>query len=217
MSATTPVTLLALALLTVPVARAEDLYVIDQLAVSVKSAAGGGGERVATLKSGERVEALERAGTETHVRLENGKDGWVPSSYLTAQEPARAKLNEREAEISQLKTQVGELESQLSAARTAATTRAAPSAPAETAPAPATSPAGGAQSPPLANAPPDANPAAMSPPQGTWFTSTLVSPARPSWPWALGGALIALPLGFALGWVVLDARIRRKYGGLRIY
>jgi len=37
------------------------------------------------------------------------------------------------------------------------------------------------------------------------------------WPWALGSALIALLVGFVLGWRTLDRSIRRKYGGLRIY
>jgi Bacterial SH3 domain len=41
--------------------------------------------------------------------------------------------------------------------------------------------------------------------------------AYPLWPWALGSGLVALAGGFALGWRMLDRRIRRKYGGLRIY
>ena len=43
------------------------------------------------------------------------------------------------------------------------------------------------------------------------------SPAHPVWHWALGSFVVALGLGFLLGWQVLDRRIRRKYGGLRIY
>jgi len=38
---------------------------------------------------------------------------------------------------------------------------------------------------------------------------------RAIWPWAL--ACSALLAGFVLGWRMLDRRIRRKYGGLRIY
>jgi len=43
------------------------------------------------------------------------------------------------------------------------------------------------------------------------------STAQPSWLWVIACALVALALGFVAGWRVLDRRIRRKYGGLRIY
>ena len=38
-----------------------------------------------------------------------------------------------------------------------------------------------------------------------------------SWGWLVATALLALVAGFLLGWRLLDRRIRRKYGGLRIY
>jgi hypothetical protein len=38
-----------------------------------------------------------------------------------------------------------------------------------------------------------------------------------AWGWLVVVALMALALGFVLGWQLLDRRIRRKYGGLRIY
>jgi hypothetical protein len=41
--------------------------------------------------------------------------------------------------------------------------------------------------------------------------------ARGAWGWLAGAALLALAAGFVLGWRMLDRRIRRKYGGLRIY
>jgi high-affinity Fe2+/Pb2+ permease len=46
--------------------------------------------------------------------------------------------------------------------------------------------------------------------------SAAEQPVR-AWPWALSGALLGLAIGFALGVVLLDRHIRRKYGGLRIY
>jgi hypothetical protein len=33
----------------------------------------------------------------------------------------------------------------------------------------------------------------------------------------LGASVVALVVGFMLGWRTLDRRIRKKYGGLRIY
>ncbi len=51
-------------------------------------------------------------------------------------------------------------------------------------------------------------------------TVFLREPGRPGqtpWPLLLGTALVMLLAGFVLGWKTLDSRIRRKYGGLRIY
>lgn len=42
-------------------------------------------------------------------------------------------------------------------------------------------------------------------------------PPSGSWRWLAATALLALTAGFVLGWRLLDRRIRRKYGGLRIY
>jgi hypothetical protein len=49
------------------------------------------------------------------------------------------------------------------------------------------------------------------------FASEGVMPSRPSWLLAIAASVLALGAGFALGWRVLDKRIRAKYGGLRIY
>jgi hypothetical protein len=43
------------------------------------------------------------------------------------------------------------------------------------------------------------------------------APARSPWGWLAVTALLALAAGFLLGWRLLDRRIRRRYGGLRIY
>ena len=37
------------------------------------------------------------------------------------------------------------------------------------------------------------------------------------WGWLALAVVLALGAGFALGWRILDRRIRRRYGGLRIY
>ena len=52
---------------------------------------------------------------------------------------------------------------------------------------------------------------------GGLFAGAAEGRPYPVWPWALGAALAGLGVGFALGALVLDRYIRRKYGGLRIY
>ncbi len=185
------------------VLHAEPLYVIEQLVVAVSSAADASGERVATLKSGDRVELLERAGEQVHVRLANGREGWVRASYLSPEEPLRVRLAQRDAEVARLGDEVSLLKAQLRAA-------------------PAPSPSSGAASVPAsAGAPAASPPAAVAEDPGAAPAGSLFSSgeerARPLWPWTLAAALIGLGAGFGLGALMLDRHIRRKYGGLRIY
>jgi hypothetical protein len=181
------------------VLHAESLYVIEQLVVGVSSTADAGGERVATLRSGDRVEALERAGDEVHVRLANGREGWVRASYLSADEPLRVRLAQRDAEVARLNDEVSALETQLHSAA---------------APAAASAAGAGVTASPAAPRPAAEDPAAPAP--GALF-SAREERARPSWPWMLAATVIAFGTGFALGALALDRHIRRKYGGVRIY
>jgi hypothetical protein len=179
-----PTALLVACGLSATTARAEALYVIEQLVVSLNSAPGGAGERVASLHSGERVELIERAGEEVHVRLAGGKDGWIRAAYLSADEPLRPQLAARSVE---------RLQADLLAARAAA---------------PANAPGSVA---------PAVRAAADDPPAAQGVFSVPDTQRRPRWSWVWVSALAGLGAGFALGWRVLDRRIRAKYGGLRIY
>ena len=170
--------------------RAESLYVIEQLVVAVNSAPDASGERVATLKSGDRVEVIERSGEQVHVQLGSGPEGWVRASYLTAEEPLRTRLAQREAEVARLGDEVKRLESQLRAS-------AAPAA--------------------AASAPPAAVVEDSAAPPGRALFGAGAERPRPVWPGMIAAALIAFGSGFGLGALMLDRHIRRKYGGLRIY
>lgn len=173
------------------VARAEPLYVIEHLVVGVNSAPEGTGERIASIRSGDRVEELERLGEESRIRLGNGTEGWVRSSYLSSEVPLKRQLAERTREVESLRADLASARSEARAARVAA-----------------------AVSPP---APPDPAPAAEMPlPDRQLFPRPPPSEG-PSWLAVAVACLLGLGAGFALGWRVLDQRIRRKYGGLRIY
>jgi Bacterial SH3 domain len=176
--------------LTAGLAAGEPLYVVEQLVVNVMSAPDASGERIATLKSGDAVELIERQGETLHVRLPGGKDGWLRAGYLSAQPPLRLQLQQRDAEVAQLKEQVSQLQQRATAAPAA--------------PRPATTPA------------PAAEDAARAPAAGL-MESARPAAARAQWPWTLGAAGGGLIVGFAAGMLLLDRHIRRKYGGLRIY
>jgi pyruvate/2-oxoglutarate dehydrogenase complex dihydrolipoamide acyltransferase (E2) component len=186
-----------------PAARAESLYVVEQVVVNVNSAPDASGERIATVKSGERMEVIERVRDQVHVQLPGGKDGWIRASYLSADEPLKPRLAASSAEVARLKEELSHAQAQLAGAHPAP----APSAPATTATPPAAAPA----------AAPEPSADSSRAPQRALFEGEPEAAPRRLWPWALGSALIGLALGFALGALVLDRHIRRKYGGLRIY
>jgi hypothetical protein len=93
-------------------AHAETLYVVEQVVVNVNSAPDASGERIATVKSGEGVELLERQGEQVHVRLAGGRDGWIRAGYLSAAAPLRTQLAQRDAEVARLQDEVNRLTAQ---------------------------------------------------------------------------------------------------------
>jgi len=199
--------------------QAESLYVIEQLVVSVSTEPDGAGERVDQIKSGDRVEVLERQGEQARVRLTSGQEGWVRSSYLSSAPPMREQLKARTDELEKLRADKTKLETELASARKAASAAAAAASAAVAAPppTPASSPGPGTSdiSP---SAPAEVSAAPQNaPPNPPMFASEGVMPSRPSWLLAIAASVLALGAGFALGWRVLDKRIRAKYGGLRIY
>ena len=105
--------------LAAPLSHADTAYVIEQLVVGVTATADAESERVGQVKSGDKLEVIERDGDETHVKLPGGKDGWLKSSYLTNDPPLQTRLTERTAEVEKLKQDVTRLEAEVAAARVA--------------------------------------------------------------------------------------------------
>ncbi len=205
--------LAALALLA-PAAHADPVFVIDQLVITVSSEPAGAGERIATIKSGDRVELLDRQGDDSQIQLADGTSGWVKSSYLSSEPPLQRRLQDRIAEIDKLHKDVTRLESELTAARAAAST---PKATPNTTPVAATpEPQPVTREPPPAPQPMSSQQAAENR-DATHFMSSQDSPAWPLWEWIVGSSALTAVIGFFCGWRALDRRIRRKYGGLRIY
>src|SRR3954463_1367981 len=105
-------------------AQTETQYVIEQLVVSVTAEADGAGDRVDQIKSGDRVEVLERQGEQSRVRLSSGQEGWVRSSYLSTTPPLREQLKARTEELEKLRADKTKLETELASARKAASAAA---------------------------------------------------------------------------------------------
>jgi hypothetical protein len=225
--------LLTLALLA-PAARAEPVYVIEQLVVSVSGTPDADAEHIGQVKSGEKLELLEREGDQAHVRLPDGKEGWIKSSYVSSEEPLTSRLAERTAEVEKLKQEgerlrqdgeklkqdINHLQSQLAASRTQAATPAQVTTPASAATSgPGTTSSAGT-TPNAATSADPASATASPSPEPTHESVFLRQPERSGqtpWAFLLGVAGVMLLVGFVLGWTTLDRRIRQKYGGLRIY
>ncbi|HTV51576.1 MAG TPA: TIGR04211 family SH3 domain-containing protein [Steroidobacteraceae bacterium] len=199
-------------------ARAGEMrYVSDTLIVGLTANADGTGERVATVRSGDTLEVLEQQDERTHVRLGSGEEGWIKTSYLSSDPPLRQQLTARTQELAErvheLEVRAQELEitrQQLAHAQAQLAQQQGragsegPSTPAAAAPSVAAMRVATEGNPPERAAAP-------------WFDNPAASSPGAPWGWLLAGVLLGGLAGAALGWRLLDRRIRKRYGGLKIY
>ena len=176
-------------------------YVSDELVLGVYSEENNQGQRLATLHSGASLETLAQDGDFTQVRLSDGTTGWVKSAFLTAKEPAVVRVKQLEEELDQsrattpalaeaaARSEVQRLKLELAAKQSELDSmRAGGSAPAA-----ATAPESGA-------------------------LAAIHAAAAPRWPVIAGIAVaIGLACGFWLGFATLARRVRRKFGGIKVY
>src|SRR6185436_13516908 len=59
------------------------LFVSDKLVLNVYSEPDQSGSRVASIETGDAVDELERDQGFVHIRLGDGREGWVGANYLT--------------------------------------------------------------------------------------------------------------------------------------
>ena len=78
---------------------AETVYVTDVLRLGLYATPDSGDKPVENLVSGTALEVLERDASYAHVRLADGREGWVKATYLVTDKPASARVLELEAEV----------------------------------------------------------------------------------------------------------------------
>jgi SH3 domain protein len=99
---------LAAVLLALPaIAAGETAYVTDSLRLGLHAAPDTSDRPFENLISGTAVEVLERSPNYAHVRLQDGREGWVKATYLVALKPAAARVAELEAEMARLNDAAG--------------------------------------------------------------------------------------------------------------
>jgi hypothetical protein len=181
---------LFLALAAADEGRAATAYVTDELVLGVYEQQSTAGQRLATLHSGASVETLAVNGDATQVRLADGVTGWVKSTYLTTSEPAIVRLKQLQDELDRSRAAtplVAEAAEHNEVARLRR--ELADQAQAGSAPVSVTAAA-----------------AAVAPPSATYAVR---------W-WGMS-LLLALAIGFGLGYATLARRVRIKFGGIKVY
>jgi SH3 domain protein len=181
-------------------AAAETAYVTDSLRLGLHAASNTSDRPFENLISGAAVEVLERTSNYARVRLEDGREGWVKAMYLVTVKPAAARVIELEAEIAALRD----------AAATAKAAQAAAEHELGRYTAELQAKTGSAetiqdtvqrlQAENLAH-------------EERLETYRYTLPLK----WVIPAVVVALVAGFLAGLWWLDAFIRRRHGGFRVY
>ena len=175
-------------------------YITDILQLGLHRAQDTSDAPFRNLVSGTEVEVLERVPNFARVRTPDGEEGWVKSAFLVSDKPARLVVAEAEARSEELMQQLAAaIRERDSAAVDAAGLIA--SAESELA---------------VAEASRDTLARLQQENQAYEERMELYRGSIP-WPWVAGALLVALGAGFVGGWWWLDASIRRRHGGFRVY
>ena len=195
-------------------ARAAPAYVTDELVLGVYAEQSTQGQRLATLHSGASVETLAVSGESTQVRLPDGRTGWVKTAYLTTREPASVRIKQLQDELDQTRATTPALAEAAERSEVARLTRELAALRAESSMAAAGRPAA------PASGSSDTVTASMSATAPAPGGSSDTGDGRPFDPhlrlW-IAALCFALACGFWLGYAALARRIRKKFGGLRVY
>jgi hypothetical protein len=169
-------------------------YVTDELVLNVYAEENNQGQRLATLHSGASVEALSVNGEFTQVRLADGTTGWVKSAFLTVKEPASFRVKQLEEELERTRATTPALAEAAARSEVDRLSRELALKQAQL---------DARRTEPAVNSP-AAEPA-------------LVPSKQQLIALACGALLLGLAGGFWLGYATLARRVRRKFGGIRVY
>jgi len=95
----------------------EPRWVGGDLTLNVRTGPGTRYRIIAQVPTGEGVTLLEEHDGWARVRLPNGREGWMPSSYLGPTPPPRRRLALLEAEVNELRERAERAEAELSSLR----------------------------------------------------------------------------------------------------
>lgn len=187
-------------LLTASAGAQETAYVTDMLQLGLHRAEDTSDSPFRNLASAAELTVLERATNYARVRTADGEEGWVRSAFLVSEKPAMLRVAEVEARAAELER---ELEAAVAERDSAKSDAAGIVASAELE---------------LAAVEVSRDTLARLQQENSEYQARmeLYRGAIP-WPWVVAALVVVLGLGFVGGWWWLDASIRRRYGGFRVY
>jgi SH3 domain protein len=183
-----------------PPAASETVYVTDSLRLGFHAAADTSDRPFDNLVSGTAVEVLERNSNYARVRSTDGREGWVKAMYLVELKPAAARVLELETEMARL----AEAATAAKAAQTAAETELARFT------AELQEKTGSTETTQQTLERLRAENRAH---EERFESYRYTLPIK----WVIPAGVVALVAGFVAGLWWLDALIRRRHGGFRVY
>ena len=189
-----------LVLIAAAAAAQETAYITDDLQIGLHQAADTSDSPFRNLASGTEITVLERVSDFARVRTADGDEGWVRAAFIVGEKPARLRAVEAETRSAELEQQlalaIAERDAANSEAREIVATAELDLAAARSAR--------------------ESLAQLRAENLGYEARIELYRGAIP-WPWVLGAVIVALGAGFVGGWWWLDASIRRRYGGFKMY
>jgi SH3 domain protein len=174
--------------------------VTDSLRLGIHNTEDTSGKPFENLVSGTALEVLERNTNYAHVRTPDGREGWVKAVYLVEQKPAQARVLELESELAALRAEVDQVRSARSDAEIELERLGKQVA--------ATTGSTGAIQDTLGR---------LKSENESYEARLDSYRGSVPLPWVGAALLVAIAGGFGAGLWWLDALIRRRHGGFRIY
>jgi len=98
-------------------ARADIVYVHDQLRLGVRAAPSSSEKSIAVVKTGDALTVLGEEGDFINIRTESGLEGWVSKSYVSTEPPAQNRLAQLKQEFDALQQKYSNLQKQVAEGR----------------------------------------------------------------------------------------------------
>jgi SH3 domain protein len=181
-------------------AEAETAYVTDSLRLGLHHTDDTSDKPFENLVSGTALEVIERNTSYARVRTPDGQEGWVKSAYLVEEKPAQLRVAELETELASVRGEMERIRSERSSAEVELDRLSKQFA--------ATTGSTEAIQDALAR---------LKSENETYESRLDTYRGSLPLPWVAAALLVVLAAGFAAGLWWLDALIRRRHGGFRVY